>query len=259
MADNPYPRSPLDGTPATGAYPPSNVDISKAIISHESGGKNVVSPQGATGPGQLMPGTFAQYAKPGERIDNPADNIAVHHRIIADYQRRWPGDPARVAVAYFSGPGNVAPPGSPTPWIHNYSDVNESVAKYVSSTAGNATPATPATSATPATPGKTSFAEAAQKGDVGAMLKALTAEDDKGKSPLGSLADSVGGGGNARGGGQAAAASTPMAMPAPMGDYAGPAGQLMAQATQLASKPLAWSAAPFGAGAGMVPGTTLNS
>ena len=33
----------------------------------------------------------------------------------------------------------------------------------------------------------------------------------------------------------------------------------MAQVTQLQSKPLSWSAAPFGAGAGMVPGTTLNS
>ena len=92
------------------------------------------------------------------------------------------------------------------------------------------------------------------------MLQALTAEDAKGKSPLGSLGDNMSqnmGGGARSGGG--AQASTPMAYPAPQADYAGPAGQLMAQVTQLQNKPLSWSAAPFGSGAGMVPGTTLNS
>ena len=129
--------------------------------------------------------------------------------------------------------------------------------------------ASPATSGAPppggAAPGvattaaKPSFADAAQKGDVGAMLQALTAEDAKGKSPLGSLGDNLSqnAGGSARSGG--AQASIPMAYPAPQADYAGPAGQLMAQVTQLQNKPLSWSAAPFGSGAGMVPGTTLNS
>ena len=128
--------------------------------------------------------------------------------------------------------------------------------------------ASPATSGAPppggaaptATTGaRPSFADAAQKGDVGAMLQALTAEDAKGKSPLGSLGDNLSqnASGSARSGG--AQASTPVAYPSPQADYAGPAGQLMAQVTQLQNKPLSWSAAPFGAGAGMVPGTTLNS
>ena len=51
---------------------------------------------------------------PAKNLNNPHDNLAIHNRIMDDYKRRWPGDPARQAVAYFSGPGNVAPPGSAT-------------------------------------------------------------------------------------------------------------------------------------------------
>lgn len=89
-----------------------------AIIQQESGGNPNVrnSTDGAVGIGQIMPDTFRQYARPGERIDNPRDNLAVSQRIINDYYQKYDGDAARVAVAYFSGPGNVAPPGSATPW-----------------------------------------------------------------------------------------------------------------------------------------------
>src|SRR5262249_43129458 len=66
-------------------------------------------------------------------IDNPKDNYAVGQRILADYEQRWPNDPARVATAYFSGPGNVAGPGSTTPWVHDYQDANgKNVSGYVS-------------------------------------------------------------------------------------------------------------------------------
>jgi hypothetical protein len=106
-----------------------------AILGQESGNNSNIgnSIDGAHGPGQIMPETFAQYAKPGERIDNPADNRAVNGRILADYARRYNGDPARIAVAYFSGPGNVAPPGSPTPYLHDAKDGNgKSTSSYVS-------------------------------------------------------------------------------------------------------------------------------
>jgi hypothetical protein len=43
------------------------------------------------------------------------------------------GDPARIAVGFFSGPGNIAPPGSPTPWIKDLSDRNgKTTSSYVS-------------------------------------------------------------------------------------------------------------------------------
>ena len=97
--------------------------LQQAILHQESGNNDAVavSPTGAVGPGQIEPATFAQYAMPGENIRNAADNRAVSARILSDYWQRYNGDPYRAAVAYYSGPGNVAPAGSPTPWIHDIS------------------------------------------------------------------------------------------------------------------------------------------
>lgn len=118
--------------PAVGAGTNPRMSINQAIFGQESTfGKNAKpSVDGSSfGPMQIKPDTFAQYAKPGESIDNPKDNIAVGNRIVDDYAKRWPNDPARVAVAYFSGPGNVAPSTSSTPYLHDTHDANN---KYVS-------------------------------------------------------------------------------------------------------------------------------
>lgn len=130
------PKAPVvaaeQGAIAAAAPPPEQVHA--AIVLQESGGRMEVpvSVNGAIGPGQIMPETFKRFALPGERIDNPADNLAVSARIVSDYSRRYGGDPARVAVAYFSGEGNVAPPGSPTPWKEDRQDGNgKSVSSYV--------------------------------------------------------------------------------------------------------------------------------
>lgn len=109
--------------------------VSQSILQQESGNNDNIqtSIDGAVGPGQITPATFARYAQPGERIDNPDDNRAVHSRIIADLSAKSGGDPARIAVGYFSGDGNIAPPDSPTPWKHDYRDGNgKSVSSYVS-------------------------------------------------------------------------------------------------------------------------------
>lgn len=73
------------------------------------------SAAGAVGPGQVTPKFFQTFARPGEKITNPADNVAVANRGIDYYMQQYK-DPARAAVAYYSGPDNVAPPGSKTPW-----------------------------------------------------------------------------------------------------------------------------------------------
>jgi hypothetical protein len=112
--------------------------LSNAIIGQESGGNPNIgkSVNGAMGIGQIMPETFARYAKPGEKIDNPQDNLAVSQRMTDLYLQKY-GDPARAAVAYFSGEGNVAPPGSPTPWKYDAKDGNgKSVSSYVSDVLG---------------------------------------------------------------------------------------------------------------------------
>lgn len=117
-------------------------DIYQAIQMQESGGRDgQVSVDGARGRMQIMPGTWAQYARPGENIDNPADNEAVGRRIIDDLSAKAGGDPARIAVGYFSGPGNIAPPGSPTPWKEDRRDGNGmSVSRYVAQVMNRLTP-----------------------------------------------------------------------------------------------------------------------
>ncbi len=117
--------------------------ISNAILGQESdfNPRSQTSTDGAIGEGQILPATFAQYALPGEDINNPKDNLAVHKRIIDDLSNKAGGDPARIAVGYFSGPENIAPPDSPTPYLHDHKDGNgKSVSSYVSDVLGRLNP-----------------------------------------------------------------------------------------------------------------------
>lgn len=114
--------------------PLAGQNIKDAILSQESGNNpnSKQSVDGAIGPGQITPATFSQYAKQGEDINNPVDNRAVSARIIDDLSKRYNGDVSRIAVGYFSGPGNVAPIGSSTPWVRDTSDGNgKSTSSYV--------------------------------------------------------------------------------------------------------------------------------
>lgn len=248
-----YNPSPLPGAPPTGVYAPSQLDI----IAHvETGNRNI--PQAihdintekgtpAQGNFQFITPTWQRQApKAGVDINKYPTAMSAPPSVQAQVAavtpiREWGPNTVAALKARYPGLDTSKPPTGP----YNGAAVGGAPAM-----------AAPAPAATGARP---SFADAAQRGDVGAMLQALTAEDAKGKSPLGSLGDNLSqnAGGSARSSG--AQASTPMAYPAPQADYAGPAGQLMAQVTQLQNKPLSWSAAPFGSGAGMVPGTTLNS
>lgn len=120
-----------DALPFTG-------DIKSSILQQESGNNPNIgnSVSGAIGPGQIMPATFQQFARPGENIGNPEDNRNVSGRILDTYMQQY-GDPARAAVAYFSGPGNVASPDSPTPWKRDVADPNgKKVSSYVSDVMG---------------------------------------------------------------------------------------------------------------------------
>jgi hypothetical protein len=113
--------------------------IWNAIFGQESnyGQNNRTSVTGAVGPGQIQPATFAQYAQPGENINNSNDNIAVSKRIVQDYYNKFNGDPGRIATAYFSGPGNVSSPDHPLPWKSNAHDPNgKYVSQYVSDISG---------------------------------------------------------------------------------------------------------------------------
>jgi hypothetical protein len=122
--------------PVTGSD--ANERVHNAIVGQESGGRQVdasgktlESPRGAFGAGQITKGTFDQFARPGESIDNREDNLRVSKRITDHYMEKYGGDWQRAAVAYFSGEGNVAPPGSPTPWKTDSSDGRVKTSEYV--------------------------------------------------------------------------------------------------------------------------------
>ncbi|MDN7993583.1 hypothetical protein QZM97_26240 [Burkholderia orbicola] len=83
-------------------------------------------------PFQIQQATFNRFAQPGESWNNVADRNTVAQRMLTQFNQQYGGDLGRIATAYFSGEGNVAPPGSATPFIHNVSDSNgKSVASYV--------------------------------------------------------------------------------------------------------------------------------
>jgi len=109
--------------------------LSSIFAQQESGGGRTAPDN----PMQIQQGTFNQYAQPGESWSNPADRTAVAQRVLATYQQKYGGDLGRIATAYFSGEGNVAPPGSPTPFIKNTTDANgKTVASYVGDMFGRA-------------------------------------------------------------------------------------------------------------------------
>lgn len=125
-------------------------DIKAALIGQESGGRPNVSdsPTGAMGIGQIEPATWARFAKPGEDPHNPKDNAAVSGRYV-DYLSSLPnvqGDPARIAVGYYSGEGNISPAGNSTPFIRDVGPragvKGPKTSQYVADILGRMTPST---------------------------------------------------------------------------------------------------------------------
>ena len=131
--------------------------VFNAIYGQESSfGQN---PKAGNNVMQIQPGTWGVYAQPGEDINNRADNLAVGHRIVNDLMTKFGNDPAKVAVAYFSGEGNVAKDGA-TPFIKDSSDGSKAVSSYVNDIMRRVGGPAPAYAAT--TPGAVKPAVAAQ-------------------------------------------------------------------------------------------------
>jgi hypothetical protein len=104
--------------------------VMNGLIHTEGSGPSAVSPAGATGQAQIIRSTFNEYALPGESYANEDDRRSAAKRYVDDMWKKYPGDVGRMAVGYFSGTGNIAPQGSPTPWKQNLSDGISTTQQY---------------------------------------------------------------------------------------------------------------------------------
>jgi hypothetical protein len=137
----------------------------EALRGQEATPDGRTSVAGARGQMQVTPAFFKQYARSGESFDSKRDVEEVAQRGIAALEAKYPGDPARVAVAYFSGEGNVAPPGSPTPWKEDKADANGTkTSTYVAGVKSRYKP--DQTGAQPTAPGPKSGGTTVQAGSV---------------------------------------------------------------------------------------------
>lgn len=120
---------------------PGPTDISAAIGVQEWHGKGPAptSIDGAVGNSQIKPDTAVQYGLDPAKLNDPTYAKFARDVIVSKISAlpNVQGDPARVAVGYFSGAGNIAPLDSPTPYIHNAADGNgKTTASYVQDVVG---------------------------------------------------------------------------------------------------------------------------
>ncbi|KGW44038.1 hypothetical protein [Burkholderia pseudomallei] len=165
-------------------------NLSQIFLQQEtSGGKTAPD-----NPFQIQKPTFDRFAQQGESWNNVADRNAVAQRMLAKFNQDYGGDLGRIATAYFSGEGNVAPAGSPTPYLKNVADSNgKTVASYVSDIARRAGAASAAGGgaiygAQP--PGVVAGASAAstnQQGELSKKWSDLTAQNQQAQSVISNL------------------------------------------------------------------------
>ncbi|KWO06067.1 hypothetical protein WM26_31180 [Burkholderia cepacia] len=174
------------GGAPTGAAP----NLSQIFLQQESSGGKTAPDN----PFQIQKPTFDRFAQPGESWNNVADRNAVAQRMLTKFNQDYGGDVGRIATAYFSGEGNVAPAGSATPYLKNVSDSNgKTVASYVSDIvrrAGAAPTAGGGAIYAAQPPGVVAGASAAstnQQGELSKKWSDLTAQNQQAQSVISNL------------------------------------------------------------------------
>jgi soluble lytic murein transglycosylase-like protein len=92
-------------TPAsTGATGNASEDLVQSILRHEGSSDTSISPAGAIGRFQIMPGTGTPYLQPREDLHDPAVNERVGRSIIGHLWEKY-HDAKAVMIAYNAGEG----------------------------------------------------------------------------------------------------------------------------------------------------------
>lgn len=90
--------------------PPSfarDVSLLEAVRRLEGSGDSAVSPAGAIGRYQIMPGTARQYGYDPSRLTDPGYNETVAKAVLSDLVRRYNGNVPEVLAGYNAGPGRA--------------------------------------------------------------------------------------------------------------------------------------------------------
>jgi hypothetical protein len=122
--------------------------IQRGIYGQESVSGKIKTDQpnyaGARGPMQIMPGTFDWMKKkkiiPQDYdIKNPEHNKQAGNALIAHYYKKYDGNTAKVAAAYYAGPGAINKDGSiNTHWRDKKNPKAPTVGEYISQTQAKA-------------------------------------------------------------------------------------------------------------------------
>jgi len=94
---------------AEGITDPATIALIRSIYAQESSsGQNTgVSPAGARGPMQVMPGTFTEMMGSDADINDPMTNLRAGSRYAQQMLARAEGDPRLAAAGYYGGPGGM--------------------------------------------------------------------------------------------------------------------------------------------------------
>jgi soluble lytic murein transglycosylase-like protein len=103
-----------------------------SVVAAESGYQaNAVSPKGAIGLMQLMPGTAQAY---GADPHDPAQNVEAGAAYLRELLIKYDGDARRALAAYNAGPGAVAKYNGVPPYAETQTYIERVLRKYKKST-----------------------------------------------------------------------------------------------------------------------------
>jgi len=90
------------------AYPNVPIDLIKAVAYAESNGNSrAISPKGARGLMQLMPGTAEDMGVPSGKRDDPYHSLMGGTRYLSDLMEKYQNNQVLVSIAYNQGPAII--------------------------------------------------------------------------------------------------------------------------------------------------------